>query len=142
VTGCDVSIEAVHEPLLLRRASDEHLRQDDGEELTRDGGALLLGSTLSVGVARSFRGLGSRRGGALVRIADQLPDRLEFYENWLNPQGLRDGTIGLAPLNAVLSFLRTEGDAYEAVTRRAGRYAADWTVDELPTWHGRLLEVQ
>ena len=40
-------------------------------------------------------------------IADRLPDRLEFYENWLNPQGLRDGTIGLAPLHAVLSFLRT-----------------------------------
>jgi bacteriochlorophyll 4-vinyl reductase len=72
-------------------------------------------------------------------IADQLPDRLEFYENWLNPKGLRDGTIGLAPLNAVLSFLRTEGEAYEAVTRRAGEYAADWTIDELPPWHGRLL---
>jgi len=39
----------------------------------------------------------------------------------------------------VLSFLRTEGDAYEAVTRRAGAYAGDWTVDELPAWHGRLL---
>ena len=68
-------------------------------------------------------------------IAEELPDRLEFYENWLNSQGLRDGTIGLAPLNAVLSFLRTEGDAYEQVTRRAGRYAADWTLEELsPLW--------
>ena len=38
-------------------------------------------------------------------IADLLPTRLEFYENWLNVSGLREGTIGLAPLSAVLSFL-------------------------------------
>ena len=61
-------------------------------------------------------------------IADLLPNRLEFYENWLNPQGLLHGTIGLAPLNAVLSFLRLEGDVYHEVTERAGRYAAEWTV--------------
>ena len=46
-------------------------------------------------------------------IADILPTRLAFYENWLNADGLREGTIGLAPLYAVLSFLRQEGDAYE-----------------------------
>ena len=40
-------------------------------------------------------------------IADRLPDRLEFYENWLHPQGLRDGTIGLAPLHAVRRKLST-----------------------------------
>ena len=45
-------------------------------------------------------------------IADLLPARLEFYEAWLNPVGLREGRIGLAPLAAVLSFLRQEGDAY------------------------------
>ncbi len=61
-------------------------------------------------------------------IADVLPNRLEFYENWLNPWGLLHGTIGLAPLNAVLSFLRLEGDVYHDVTERAGRYAAEWTV--------------
>ena len=72
-------------------------------------------------------------------IADELPDRLEFYENWLNPEGLRNGTIGLAPLAAVLSFLRTEGPAYEAVTRRAGRYAGGWTVDELSPLRRRLI---
>lgn len=60
-------------------------------------------------------------------IADLLPTRLEFYENWLHPKGLRDGTIGLAPLAAVLSFLREEGAPYAAVTRRAGEYAAEWT---------------
>lgn len=64
-------------------------------------------------------------------ISDVLPDRLDFYENWLDAKGLRDGTIGLAPLNAVLSFLRTEGVSYEAVTTRAGAYAAEWTIAEL-----------
>ena len=33
-------------------------------------------------------------------IAELLPDRLEFYENWLTHHGLREGTIGLAPLHA------------------------------------------
>ena len=45
-------------------------------------------------------------------IADLLPSRLEFYEAWLNPAGLREGRIGLAPLAAVLSFLRQEGEVY------------------------------
>ena len=72
-------------------------------------------------------------------IADVLPTRLEFYENWLNVAGLREGTIGLAPLNAVLSFLRTEGDAYKAITAKAGEYAAEWTVRELPPLERRLI---
>ena len=29
-------------------------------------------------------------------ISDVLPNRLEFYENWLSNAGLREGTIGLA----------------------------------------------
>lgn len=61
-------------------------------------------------------------------IADLLPDRLEFYENWLNPVGLRHGTIGLAPFNAVLSFLRQDDHHYAAVVALAGRYAAEWTM--------------
>jgi hypothetical protein len=65
-------------------------------------------------------------------IADILPTRLDFYENWLNAEGLREGTIGLAPLYAVLSFLRQEGDAYQMITTRAGEYAAEWTVQSLP----------
>ncbi len=64
-------------------------------------------------------------------IADILPTRLSFYENWLNAEGLREGTIGLAPLYAVLSFLRQEGDAYEMITTRAGEYAAEWTVQSM-----------
>ncbi len=84
-------------------------------------------------------------------IADILPTRLGFYENWLNAEGLREGTIGLAPLYAVLSFLRQEGAAYEMITSRAGEYAAEWTVQSMtpvqravikaaPGWvRGRLL---
>ena len=43
-------------------------------------------------------------------IQDVLPTRLDFYESWLNPAGMRDGKIGLAPMAAVLSFLRQEGE--------------------------------
>jgi hypothetical protein len=72
-------------------------------------------------------------------IADILPTRLEFYENWLNVSGLREGTIGLAPLSAVLSFLRTEGAAYDLITSRAGEYAADWTIKGLPPLERRVV---
>ena len=67
-------------------------------------------------------------------IADILPTRLTFYENWLNAEGLRDGTIGLAPLYAVLSFLRQEGDPYALITTRAGQYAAAWSVQSMRGW--------
>src|SRR5690242_13326581 len=73
-------------------------------------------------------------------IADILPTRLSFYENWLNAEGLRDGTIGLAPLYAVLSFLRQEGDAYTKITRSAGEYAAEWTVESMGTLERSLLK--
>jgi hypothetical protein len=72
-------------------------------------------------------------------IADLLPTRLEFYENWLNTTGLRDGTIGLAPLSAVLSFLRSEGDAYALITARAGEYAAAWTLDDVAPLERRVI---
>ena len=72
-------------------------------------------------------------------IADLLPTRLEFYEGWFNPTGLRDGRIGLAPLAAVLSFLRQEGEAYHLVAARAGEYAAEWTVVDLSRLHRAVL---
>ena len=72
-------------------------------------------------------------------IAELLPDRLEFYENWLSVSGLREGTIGLAPLHAVLSFLRGEGAIYAQVVARAGDYAAQWTVNGLPAFERRVL---
>jgi hypothetical protein len=64
-------------------------------------------------------------------ISDLMPTRLEFYENWLRPSGLRDGSIGLASLAAVLSFLRQEGESYRLVMGRAGEYAAEWTFHAL-----------
>ncbi len=65
-------------------------------------------------------------------IADVAPARLPFYENWLTPPGIRQGKFGLAPLHAVLSFLRREGQqAYEQVMTHAGRYTADWGYSEL-----------
>jgi len=73
-------------------------------------------------------------------IADILPTRLGFYENWLNAEGLREGTIGLAPLFAVLSFLRQEGDAYRMITTRAGEYAADWTVQSMPSMRRSMIK--
>jgi hypothetical protein len=72
-------------------------------------------------------------------IADVLPTRLEFYEGWLNPAGLRNGRIGLAPLAAVLSFLRQEGPAYHQVAGRAGEYTAEWTVADLPAFRRALI---
>ena len=73
-------------------------------------------------------------------IADILPTRLGFYENWLNAEGLREGTIGLAPLYAVLSFLRQEGDAYRIITTRAGEYAAEWTVQSMHSTHRAIIK--
>jgi bacteriochlorophyll 4-vinyl reductase len=72
-------------------------------------------------------------------IGDILPTRLGFYENWLNAEGLRDGTIGLPPLYAVLSFLRQEGHAYADVTRIAGSYAAEWTVASMSPFRRSLI---
>jgi hypothetical protein len=72
-------------------------------------------------------------------VSDILPLRFEFYSAWLNPANLRAGRIGLAPLAAVLSFLRQEGEAYGAVTGRAGAYAAEWTFNGLSGFERRLL---
>ena len=76
-------------------------------------------------------------------IADVSPLRLEFYENWLSPSGMRDGRIGVAPLGAVLSFLhREEPPANDNIARRAGTCAADWTYEEisgLRRWYIRQL---
>ncbi|MEZ5290520.1 MAG: hypothetical protein R2745_05520 [Vicinamibacterales bacterium] len=60
-------------------------------------------------------------------IGEVLPARLEYYEHWLTPMGLKDGRSGLAPLGAVLSFLRREGEtSYTAVMRTAGELSAEW----------------
>jgi bacteriochlorophyll 4-vinyl reductase len=72
-------------------------------------------------------------------IAENLPARLGFYENWLSEAKLRDGAIGLAPLYAVLSFLRQEGAVYDTITARAGQYAAEWTVDSMPALRRAMI---
>jgi hypothetical protein len=72
-------------------------------------------------------------------ISDLLPTRIGFYENWLNVEGLREGTIGLAPLYAVLSFLRQEGAVYDTIATRAGNYAAEWTVDSMSPFSRGVL---
>lgn len=73
-------------------------------------------------------------------IADLLPTRLGFYENWLNAEGLREGTIGLAQLYAVLSFLRQEGAVYQEIMRVAGEYAAEWSVASMPPFRQRFIK--
>jgi predicted hydrocarbon binding protein len=72
-------------------------------------------------------------------IADELPTRVDFYDHWLNGDKLRDGGMGLAPMSAVLGFLRAEGDAYARVMRRAGEYTADWTIEALPSFQRQTL---
>ena len=73
-------------------------------------------------------------------IADVVPTRLEFYENWLTPPGLRDGKFGLAPLHAVLSFLRMEGQpTYEQIMIRAGQYTADWAYTDMSAFERALV---
>jgi hypothetical protein len=71
-------------------------------------------------------------------ITDVMPERLDFYEEWLDPVGLRNGTVGLAPLSAVTGFLRTEGDNYDAVMARAGMLGADWALAARPPYWRRL----
>lgn len=72
-------------------------------------------------------------------ILDRLPQRLDFYEHWLHSEGLRDGSIGLSPMIAVLGFLRTEGEAYDHVVSRAGQLAAEWTVTSLSSFERRAI---
>jgi len=72
-------------------------------------------------------------------IADLLPSRLEFYEWWLNPAGLRDGRIGLAQMAGVLSFLRLEGKLYPLVVARAGEYTAEWSVASIGNLHRSIV---
>jgi bacteriochlorophyll 4-vinyl reductase len=72
-------------------------------------------------------------------IGDLLPTRLAFYEDFLNAEGMREGTIGRAHLNAVLSFLRQEGSVYDGITARAGEYTAEWTALSMSPAHKALV---
>jgi bacteriochlorophyll 4-vinyl reductase len=78
-------------------------------------------------------------------IAEAIPLKLEFYENWLKPLGLlKEGrVIGAASFSAALSFLRREDPPtrYHEITRRAGELAAVWTFDELSWTRKRWLRM-
>jgi bacteriochlorophyll 4-vinyl reductase len=78
-------------------------------------------------------------------IAEAIPLKLEFYENWLKPLGLlKEGrVIGAASFSAALSFLRREDPAtrYHDITRRAGELAAVWTFEELSWTRKRWLRM-
>ena len=63
----------------------------------------------------------------------------EFYENWLNAEGLREGTIGLAPLYRGAELPAAGGEAYQIITTRAGEYAAEWTVQSMPPLQRSIL---
>ena len=74
-------------------------------------------------------------------IADISPTRLDFYEDWLSPTGLRDGRMGLAPLGAVLSFLQREGPPADcAIPVRAGACAAAWAYDGTSAFRKSLIK--
>lgn len=72
-------------------------------------------------------------------VADELPMRADFYDHWLRGERLRDGSVGLAPMTAVMGFLRAEGAAYHVVMSRAGEHAAAWTLDSMTAPRRRLL---
>ena len=72
-------------------------------------------------------------------ITEELPTRIDFYEHWLRGERLRDGGVQLAPMSAVLGFLRAEGAPYHVVMRKAGALAADWTVGALPAMRRKTL---
>lgn len=74
-------------------------------------------------------------------ISEVLPTRLGFYESFLPAEGLRGGTIGTAPLLAVISFLRQEGAAYDRITMLAGEYAAEWTVQSMPFYRRAIIGI-
>lgn len=133
---------------------DLHLSNDDGASL--DDEATLVLTAESAGTSARHDGGGRRRRthepimtevhiGRLVAaslhqaISEELPDRLEFYENWLDAEGLRDGTIGKAPMLAVLGFLRTEGFAYDRVVDRAGTLAAEWSLMSFSPLRQRVI---
>jgi bacteriochlorophyll 4-vinyl reductase len=96
--------------------------------------SVTLSEVVDVGIGRLL--IASLHQG----IADAAPTRLPFYEVWLTPPGLGDAKFGLAPLHAVLSFLRLEGQvAYDKIMRRAGNYTADWGYADLSAFQRAVV---
>jgi hypothetical protein len=57
-------------------------------------------------------------------IAEVLPARLTFYERWLTSASPDLPDLGIASFLAMLSYLEQEGRGYNAISARAGHYAA------------------
>ena len=130
------------------------LADDDGAPVDDEAALVLSAEAAGLSARQNRRGdrvrahgqiMTEARVGRLVpaclhqAIQEALPRRLDFYENWLHSQGLHDGSIGLAPLTAVLGFLRTEGQGYNDVVRRAGVLAAEWTVASMSPSRRRFV---
>lgn len=70
-------------------------------------------------------------------IGEVVPARLQFYESYLRPRAWREDAVSLAPVAAVLSFLRHEPPGtFDAVMASAAAHAARWVYAELP-WRVR-----
>ena len=84
--------------------------------------------------------IGRALGAALHQaISETLPSRLEFYEEWLALDRIREETLSRAMVGAVLSFLREEPNNYNDVVTRAGYHTAEWALEALPAWRGRFI---
>ena len=126
---------------------DLHLSEDDWTAFDHE--PALVGAAEAAGPAPGEnRGGNQRRGhsrdimteahiGRLLAaslhqaIGELLPLRLEFYEVWLRSEGLRNGSIGAAPISAVLGFLRTEPQYHEIVgldARLGERRQSEWVL--------------
>ena len=109
-------------------AAAEPAGPSPGENGRRPGARHASGYATRMTTDASDDGIGRLLVASLHQaIGDAMPMRLEYYEHWLGPMGLRDRRGGLAPLNAVLSFLRQEGQpVYDDIMTRAGRASAEW----------------
>jgi hypothetical protein len=149
-----IGVARDHEDVRGETLQDVQLSNDDGVTVD-DEPALVQAAEPARLAPGKNRGSGSRQGhewimteariGRLVgaslhqAIFERLPDRLDFYEYWLNSQDLRDGRIDLAAMTAVMGFLRTEGGAYEDIMARAGTLAAEWSIASFPAVRRRAI---
>ena len=143
-----------HEDGASQPLQDLHLPYDDGQPFDDETALVLAAKSPGLSSCEDGCGTGEAGHGQIMTearigrllaaslhqaIAEVLPDRLEFYEEWLDPDGLRDGSIGRAPLAGVIGFLRLEGDNYGRVVARAGTLAADWTVLSMTSMKRRVV---
>jgi hypothetical protein len=149
-----IGVRRHHEDGASQPLQDLHLPYDDGQPFDDETALVLAAKSSGLSSCEDGRGTGEAGHGQIMTearvgrllaaslhqaIAEVLPDRLDFYEEWLRPDGLRDGSIGRAPLAGVIGFLRLEGDDYARVVARAGTLAADWTVLSMTSMKRRVV---